>query len=119
VSDATIREAQATDAEALAGLPAQLGHPTDVDAIPERLERVRRETGRRVVVAGIGGRLIDEGARIGREAGCGAIEVTSASHRDRAHEFYLRRGYEEKPPLRQASLGLAVGGASTRRMHSG
>jgi hypothetical protein len=25
------------------------------------------------------------------------IEVTSADHRDRAHEFYRRRGYTAKP----------------------
>ena len=46
---------------------------------------------------GIGGRLIDEAERICRDAGCGVIEVTSQAQRDRAHEFYLRRGYEEKP----------------------
>lgn len=46
---------------------------------------------------GIGGQLIDEAERICRDAGCGAIEVTSAGYRDRAHEFYVRRGYEEKP----------------------
>ena len=46
---------------------------------------------------GIGGRLVDEAERICRGAGCGAIEVTSAGHRDRAHAFYVRHGYEEKP----------------------
>ena len=46
---------------------------------------------------GVGGLLIDEAERICREAGCGVIEVTSATHRDRAHEFYRRRGYVAKP----------------------
>jgi GNAT superfamily N-acetyltransferase len=46
---------------------------------------------------GIGGRLIDEAERICRDAGCGVIEVTSAPHRDRAHEFYRRRGYVPRP----------------------
>jgi GNAT superfamily N-acetyltransferase len=43
---------------------------------------------------GVGGRLIAEAERIAREAGCGRIEVTSGSHRERAHRFYERLGYE-------------------------
>jgi GNAT superfamily N-acetyltransferase len=46
---------------------------------------------------GIGGALVDEAERICRDAGCGVIEVTSAGYRDRAHEFYRRRGYVAKP----------------------
>ena len=44
---------------------------------------------------GVGGRLIAEAERIAREAGCARIEVTSGSHRHRAHRFYERLGYEE------------------------
>ena len=46
---------------------------------------------------GIGGRLIEAVEQIAREAGCERIEVTSATRRTRAHEFYLRRGYAEFP----------------------
>jgi len=46
---------------------------------------------------GFGQRLIEEAERICRDAGCSAIEVTSADHRPRAHDFYRRLGYEERP----------------------
>jgi len=45
---------------------------------------------------GIGGALLARAEQICREAGCGALEVTSAEHRTRAHEFYLRLGFEER-----------------------
>ena len=135
-SDVTIREARDADAAALAVLLTQLGYPTDSSAVPERMARMRAETGQHILVAeidgrvvgtatvlirhlitresplgrlasvvvldglrsqGIGGLLIDEAELICRNAGCGVIEVTSQAQRDRAHEFYLRRGYEEKP----------------------
>ena len=31
-----------------------------------------------------------------RDLGCGRIEVTSAAHRQEAHEFYRRRGYTQQ-----------------------
>jgi len=46
---------------------------------------------------GIGGALIARAEAICREAGCGAIEVTSAAQRTRAHDFYLRLGFEDRP----------------------
>ena len=46
---------------------------------------------------GIGGALLARAEEICREAGCGALEVTSAAQRTRAHEFYLRLGFEDRP----------------------
>jgi GNAT superfamily N-acetyltransferase len=46
----TIRDARATDAAAIASLLAQLGYPTQADAVPSRLERLAI-VGDRVVVA--------------------------------------------------------------------
>jgi GNAT superfamily N-acetyltransferase len=134
--DVTIREARDEDADDLAVLLTQLGYQTDSAAVPERMSRMRAETGQHILVAelegkvvatmtvlvrhlitreqpygrltsvvvleghrsaGIGRRMIEEAERMCRAAGCAAIEVTSAGYRDRAHEFYRRLGYEEKP----------------------
>jgi N-acetylglutamate synthase-like GNAT family acetyltransferase len=46
---------------------------------------------------GIGGALLARTEEICREAGCSAIEVTSADRRDRAHDFYRRHGFDEYP----------------------
>lgn len=46
---------------------------------------------------GIGARLESEITRQAKEKGCGRIVVHCAARRTRAHEFYLRRGYEEDP----------------------
>jgi N-acetylglutamate synthase-like GNAT family acetyltransferase len=46
---------------------------------------------------GIGAALMARTEQICREAGCSAIEVTSAEQRPRAHEFYRRLGFEERP----------------------
>jgi GNAT superfamily N-acetyltransferase len=46
---------------------------------------------------GIGQSLVEAAERIAREAGCDRIEVTSGEHRARAHDFYRRLGYEERP----------------------
>ena len=46
---------------------------------------------------GIGAALIGRAEEICREAGCGAIEVTSAAQRTRAHEFYMRLGFQDRP----------------------
>lgn len=46
---------------------------------------------------GIGGELVAAAERICVDAGCAVIEVTSADDRDRAHDFYRRLGYTERP----------------------
>lgn len=46
---------------------------------------------------GIGGELVAAAEAIARDAGCERIEVTSAEERTRAHEFYRRLGYNERP----------------------
>lgn len=46
---------------------------------------------------GVGNRLVMAAEAIAREAGCDRIEVTSAERRTRAHAFYRRLGYEERP----------------------
>ena len=134
--EVTIRDARDEDAAALATLLTQLGYPTDPADVPQRMARMRAETGQHIFVAeadghvvgtatvivrhlitrdapfgrlasvvvlegwrskGIGRLLIAEAERICRAGGCSVIEVTSAGHRDGAHEFYRRLGYDEKP----------------------
>ena len=46
---------------------------------------------------GIGAALMERTEEICREQGCSVIEVTSAEHRPRAHDFYRRLGFEERP----------------------
>lgn len=46
---------------------------------------------------GIGAALLARTEEICRAAGCSAIEVTSADRRTRAHDFYRRLGFEERP----------------------
>jgi len=46
---------------------------------------------------GIGAALVGRSEEICRAAGCFAMEVTSADHRPRAHDFYRRLGYRERP----------------------
>jgi GNAT superfamily N-acetyltransferase len=53
----TIRDAQAADAEPIAGLLAQLGYPTEANAVGSRLERLRI-VGDRVVVAELDGAAV-------------------------------------------------------------
>jgi GNAT superfamily N-acetyltransferase len=45
---------------------------------------------------GIGSALLLQAETFLRELGCGRLEVTSASHRQEAHEFYRRRGYTQQ-----------------------
>jgi GNAT superfamily N-acetyltransferase len=53
----TIRDAQAADAEPIAGLLAQLGYPAQASAVGSRLERLRI-VGDRVVVAELDGAVV-------------------------------------------------------------
>lgn len=46
---------------------------------------------------GVGAALMARTEEICRAAGCSAIEVTSADHRPRAHDFYRRLGFVERP----------------------
>ena len=68
----TIRDASATDAEALADLLGQLGYPTTAEAAETRLERLR-VVGDRVVVAELDGRVV----------GLAHLQVTPAIERER------------------------------------
>lgn len=45
---------------------------------------------------GIGSALLRRAEQFLVELGCGRIEVTSASHREAAHAFYLARGYAQQ-----------------------
>jgi N-acetylglutamate synthase-like GNAT family acetyltransferase len=55
--DLTIRDAEPRDAEAIAGLLAQLGYPTEPGSVDARLERLQI-VGDRVVVAERGGEVV-------------------------------------------------------------
>ena len=46
---------------------------------------------------GIGAALMERTEQICLDAGCSAIEVTSAPHRPRAHDFYRRLGFIDRP----------------------
>lgn len=46
---------------------------------------------------GVGHQLVMAAEALARDAGCDRIEVTSAERRTRAHAFYRRLGYEDRP----------------------
>lgn len=46
---------------------------------------------------GIGRALLAYAESVARECGCDRMELHSATRRTRAHQFYLREGYEESP----------------------
>ena len=68
----TIRDAQAGDAPAVAGLLGQLGYPTEPSAVERRLERLQ-VVGDRVVVAEVEGKVV----------GLAHLQVTPALERER------------------------------------
>jgi len=70
--DLTIRDAQAGDAPAVAGLLGQLGYPTEPSAVERRLERLQ-VVGDRVVVAEVEGKVV----------GLAHLQVTPALERER------------------------------------
>src|SRR5262245_3051301 len=70
--DPTIRDARAADARAIAALLAQLGYPSDADAVEERLDRLW-VVGDRVIVAEVDGDVV----------GVVHLQVTPALERER------------------------------------
>ncbi|RKR88905.1 N-acetylglutamate synthase-like GNAT family acetyltransferase [Micromonospora pisi] len=53
---------------------------------------------------GVGYALVTAVEQRAREAGCLRLEVTSSRHRDRAHAFYQRLGYEDASPSKARFL---------------
>ncbi|MFK3985289.1 GNAT family N-acetyltransferase [Micromonospora sp. NPDC050397] len=53
---------------------------------------------------GVGQALVTAVETRAREAGCIRLEVTSSRHRDRAHAFYQRLGYEDASPSKARFL---------------
>jgi glucosamine-phosphate N-acetyltransferase len=45
---------------------------------------------------GIGGELLQRAVELAKEAGCGKVELDSAFHREEAHRFYERQGFEKR-----------------------
>jgi glucosamine-phosphate N-acetyltransferase len=45
---------------------------------------------------GIGGRLLQQAVELAKEAGCRKVELDSAFHREEAHKFYERQGFESR-----------------------
>jgi GNAT superfamily N-acetyltransferase len=70
--DLTVRDAQAVDAGAVAGLLTQLGYPVDAPMVEARLQRLA-VVGDRVVVAELEGRVV----------GLGHLQVAPAIEYDR------------------------------------
>ena len=70
--DLTVREAQAADAPAIAGLLDQLGYPTESAAVEQRLERLQI-VGDRILVADVDGTAV----------GLAHLQVTPALERER------------------------------------
>jgi GNAT superfamily N-acetyltransferase len=131
----TIRSANAGDAAALSLLLGQLGYPSDVADIPERLEKLYARPGSTVFVAesadgevlaavtvhlfhalhtneptawltavvveekarsrGVGAEIVAYAERWAAERGAHRISLTSATRRQRAHQFYKDHGYEQ------------------------
>jgi GNAT superfamily N-acetyltransferase len=45
--------------------------------------------------AGVGSKLVEAAEAFARDKGCVKMEVTSGGHREGAHNFYKRAGYEQ------------------------
>jgi GNAT superfamily N-acetyltransferase len=45
--------------------------------------------------AGVGSKLVEAAETFSRDKGCVKIEVTSGNHREGAHNFYRKTGYEQ------------------------
>jgi GNAT superfamily N-acetyltransferase len=96
-----IRPAASGDAATLGPLLEQLGYPTDAAEIPERIEKLQARPGTTVLVVeekargqGVGSALVARAEDWAIEHGALRISLTSALHRESAHEFYKARDYE-------------------------
>ena len=96
-----IRPAASGDAATLGRLLEQLGYPTNTAHIPERIEKLHARPGTTVLVAeekargqGVGSALVARAEEWAVEHGALRIQLTSALHRESAHEFYKARDYE-------------------------
>ena len=95
----TIRPAVSGDAATIGRLLEQLGYPTNAAQIPERIEKLHARPGTAVLVA-----ENEHGELVGvvtvhlldwaTKHGALRIALTSALHRESAHEFYKARDYE-------------------------
>ena len=83
------------DGEVVGVASLYVRHLLTLDAPLARLASMVVGEGRRS--QGIGERLVLAAEAIAREAGCDRMEVTSNEKRTRAHAFYRRLGYEERP----------------------
>ena len=95
----TIRSAAFGDAATISRLLEQLGYPTNAAQIPGRIEKLHARPGTAVLVA-----ENEHGELVGvvtvhlldwaTKHGALRIALTSALHRESAHEFYKARDYE-------------------------
>ena len=128
-----VRKVRKDDIDAIARLAGELGYPSTVAEIRQRLESMERNPDHATFVAverggkvigwiglsrvyalesdpraeitglivdsgyrsgGVGRLLVERGEAWARELGLNAMGVRSNVIRDRAHQFYLRLGYE-------------------------
>jgi len=83
-----IRPAASGDAATLGRLLEQLGYPTNAAHIPERIEKLHARPGTTVLA------LVARAEDWAVKHGALRISLTSALHRESAHEFYKARDYE-------------------------
>ena len=114
----TIRPAVSGDAATIGRLLEQLGYPTNAAQIPERIEKLHARPGTAVLVA-----ENEHGELVGvvtvhlldwaTKHGALRIALTSALHRESAHEFYKARDYEHTG-VRLTKVFVNRSGAASR-----